>query len=114
MNSCRIYLNLTLNNTLITLTDMFGNVISSSSAGTTGFKGSRKKTSFATQTTILKVIKSAQILGLKYIHFFIKRIDQQIESIIDLFKSYNFIFLVIKEITPLSFNGCRLSKLRKI
>lgn len=114
MNSCRIYINLTVNNTIVTLTDMLGNVRYSSSAGNNGFKGARKKTSFAIQTIILKIITKTNQLGFKCIQFFIKRIDQQIEPLLALFKTYNFIFLSIKEITPIAFNGCRLSKLRKI
>lgn len=114
MKFCCIYLNLTLHNTLITLTDLAGNVICWSSAGNNGFKGSRKKTAFAIQTTILSILQKAKFLNFTGIKLFIKRLDQQIEPLISLFYSSRFFILTIKEITPRSFNGCRLPKLRKI
>lgn len=114
MNSGRIYLNLTLNNIIITLTDIQGNVIFWSSAGNNGFKGSRKKTSFAIQLTIFKLLDKAKSLGLKYIQLLVKRIDHSIEPLLDFFNSYKFFILTIKEITAIAFNGCRLPKIRKI
>jgi small subunit ribosomal protein S11 len=114
MKLYKIYLNLTLNNTIISLTDLTGRVLFWSSAGNSGFKGARKKTTFAIQTTILTFLNKIQVLNLKFIQLFIKRIDQPIEHLLALFQSYNFIILNIKEITPISFNGCRLPKIRKI
>lgn len=114
MELYRIYLNLTLNNTIITITDFKGNVILWSSAGNNGFRGASKKTSFAIQTTILTVIDKAKKLGIINIILYIKRVDQTLESLLKLFESSYLIILQIKEITPISFNGCRLSKIRKI
>lgn len=114
MKFFRIYLNLTLNNTIITITDFNGNVIFWSSTGNNGFKGARKKTSFAIQTTILNFINKIKRLGLKNVLLYIKRIDQPIEPLLKLFESSTLKIFKIQEITPISFNGCRLSKIRKI
>ena len=98
MKFFRIYLNLTLNNTIITITDFYGNVILWSSTGNNGFKGARKKTSFAIQTTILNIIDKIKMLGLKNVILYIKRIDQPIESLLKLFESSTLKILKLKKL----------------
>jgi small subunit ribosomal protein S11 len=110
----KIYLNLTLNNTIISLTDFMGNVLFCSSAGTNGLKGARKKTAFGMQMTIVMFLNKIQFLKIKYIQIFIKRSDQPIEHLLMIFKSYNYVVVKVQEITPIALNGCRLPKIRKI
>lgn len=114
INLGRIYINLTLNNTIITITDIKGNVCFWSSAGNNGFKGSRKKTSLAIQITAQTIVNNINKLGFNFLKIFIKRTGQGIETLLKIFKFNNLKILSIKDITPFSHNGCRLRKKRKV
>ncbi len=104
----------TFNNTVITLTDNFGNVISWCSAGKVGFKGSRKSTPFAAQQAANTAAKSAMDLGLEKVAVEIKGPGSGRESAIRSLEAIGLEILSIRDVTPLPHNGCRPKKKRRI
>ncbi len=102
------------NNTIITLSDTFGNVISWSSAGRVGFKGSRKSTPFASQQAANLAAKSAMDLGLEKVAVEVKGPGSGRESAIRSLEASGLQILSIHDITPLPHNGCRPKKKRRI
>ncbi len=102
------------NNTLITLTDNFGNVISWASAGRAGFKGSRKSTPFAAQQAASLAAKSAMELGLEKVAVEVKGPGSGRESAIRSLEGAGLTILAIHDVTPLPHNGCRPKKRRRI
>ena len=104
----------TFNNTLITLTDMDGNALSWSSAGSNGFKGSRKSTPFAAQSAAEVAAKAAMEHGLKSVEVFVKGPGSGREAAIRALETAGLKVVSIKDITPIPHNGCRPPKKRKI
>ena len=104
----------TFNNTIITLTDDYGNVIAWASAGTVGFKGSRKNTPFAAQLAGQAAGREARELGLKKIEVRIKGPGAGRESAIRSLQSVGLEVLSIKDVTPIPHNGCRPPKRRRV
>lgn len=102
------------NNVLVTLTDIYGNTISWSSAGKNGFKGSRKNTPFAAQVTAEAAAKEAYDLGLRRIDVFVKGPGAGREAAIRALNSAGLQILSIKDITPIPHNGCRPPKRRRV
>ena len=102
------------NNTLITITDMNGNVVSWASPGTMGFKGSRKSTPFAAQVAAETVGKSAAECGVKNIEVRIKGPGPGRESAVRALNAAGFKITSISDITPVPHNGCRPPKKRRI
>ena len=97
----------TFNNTLITLTDMDGNALSWSSAGSNGFKGSRKSTPFAAQSAAEVAAKVAMEHGLKSVEVFVKGPGSGREAAIRALETAGLKVVSIKDITPIPHNGCR-------
>jgi small subunit ribosomal protein S11 len=104
----------TFNNTIITITDMGGNVIAWSSGGKIGNKGSRKSTSYAAQLSSTEVAKEVVNNGLRKIHVEIKGPGAGRDSSIRALESSGLEILSIKDITPIPHNGCRPPKRRRI
>lgn len=102
------------NNVLVTITDVYGNTISWSSAGKNGFKGSRKNTPFASQVTAESAAKEAYDLGLRRVEVFIKGPGSGREAAIRALNTAGLHISSIKDITPLPHNGCRPPKRRRV
>lgn len=104
----------TFNNTLITLTDMDGNALSWSSAGSNGFKGARKSTPFAAQSAAEVAAKAAMEHGLKSVEVFVKGPGSGREAAIRALETAGLKVVSIKDITPIPHNGCRPPKKRRV
>lgn len=104
----------TFNNTLVTLTDMDGNALSWSSAGSLGFKGSRKSTPFAAQMAAEEAVKGAKEHGLKTVEVYVKGPGSGREAAIRALAANGLQITLIKDITPLPHNGCRPPKQRRV
>ena len=104
----------TFNNTHITLTDKFGNVVAWSTAGTSGFKGSRKSTAFAATMAAEKVGNEAISMGMKTIEVKIKGPGSGRESAMRALAVAGWEITSIRDVTPLPHNGCRPPKRRRV
>ena len=104
----------TYNNTIITLTDIYGNVISWASAGRAGYKGSRKNTPFAAQLAGEMAAKEAMELGLTRVEVRVKGPGGGRESAIRSLQATGLEIIAIKDVTPLPHNGCRPPKRRRV
>ena len=104
----------TFNNTLVTLTDMDGNALSGSSAGSNGFRGSRKSTPFAAQSAAEVAAKAAMEHGLKTVEVYVKGPGSGREAAIRALQTAGLNVTMIKDITPIPHNGCRPPKKRRV
>ena len=104
----------TFNNTIITLTDLNGNVIAWASAGAMGFKGSRKSTSFAAGQAAEKAANLALAIGLKRVRVEVKDPGSGRESAIRSLAVVGLEITAIKDVTPIPHNGCRPPKRRRV
>ena len=104
----------TFNNTHITLTDSYGNVVAWATAGTSGFKGSRKSTAYAATMAAQKVAAKALGMGLMRVDVRIKGPGSGRESAIRALAVTGLEVLSIKDVTPLPHNGCRPPKKRRV
>ena len=104
----------TFNNTHITLTDSYGNVVAWATAGTSGFKGSRKSTAYAATMAAQKVAAKAMGLGLMRVDVRVKGPGSGRESAIRALAVTGLEVLSIKDVTPLPHNGCRPPKKRRV
>lgn len=110
----RAYVQATYNNTIITLTDLNGNVLSWSSAGQNGFKGPKKATPYAASVIVKNAVEKAQAYGLKNVNAFVKGIGSGREAAVRALNTYGLNVLSIKDITPIPHNGCRARKPRRV
>lgn len=104
----------TFNNVIVTLTDVYGNTISWSSAGKNGFKGSRKNTPFAAQVSAEGAAKEAYDLGLRKVDVYVKGPGSGREAAIRALHTAGLEISSIKDVTPLPHNGCRPPKRRRV
>ena len=104
----------TFNNTLVTLTDMDGNALSWSSAGSLGFRGSKKSTPFAAQMAAETATKAAMEHGLKTVEVYVKGPGSGREAAIRALQAAGLEITMIKDITPIPHNGCRPPKRRRV
>jgi small subunit ribosomal protein S11 len=104
----------TFNNTIVTLSDQYGNVISWASAGKMGFKGSRKSTPFAAQLSAESAAKEALELGLRRVEVLIKGPGSGRESAVRSLQAAGLEITAIKDVTPIPHNGCRPPKRRRV
>ena len=104
----------TFNNTIITLTDLNGNVVAWASAGAMGFKGSRKSTSFAAGQAAEKAANIALAIGLKRVRVEVKGPGSGRESAIRSLAVVGLVITAIKDVTPIPHNGCRPPKRRRV
>jgi len=108
------FIQASFNNTIITLTDAYGNTISWSSSGKMGFKGSRKNTPFAAQQAATQAAKTAIDLGLRKVSIQVKGPGGGRESAVRALAAAGLAVLSIKDTTPLPHNGCRPKKRRRV
>lgn len=104
----------TFNNTIVTITDGDGNVISWASAGKAGFKGSRKSTPFAAQMAAESSAKEAMTLGLKRVEVWVKGPGSGREAAIRSLQAAGLEISAIRDVTPIPHNGCRPPKRRRV
>ncbi len=109
-----VHIQSTFNNTIVSITDSNGNVISWSSAGMHGFKGSRKSTPFAAQMTAEDAARKAQEHGIKTVEVFVKGPGAGRESALRSLQSVGFNVTKIRDVTPVPHNGCRPPKKRRV
>ena len=108
------HIHATFNNTIITITDLAGNVIAWSSAGIHGFKGSRKATPFAAQVTAQAAAQTAVECGMRTANVFLNGPGSGRESALRTLQTAGISIAVIKDITPIPHNGCRPRKRRRV
>ena len=108
------HVNATFNNTLVTITDAQGNAISWSSAGSQGFKGSRKSTPYAAQLAAADAGQKAQEHGLKTLEVYVRGPGSGRESALRALQSVGLTVTSIKDVTPIPHNGCRPPKRRRV
>ena len=108
------FIKATFNNTVITLTDQFGNAISWASAGVMGFKGSKKSTPFAATQATQKAVEEAMSRGLVSVEVRVKGPGGGREAAIRALQSSGLEVLSIRDVTPIPHNGCRPSKRRRV
>jgi small subunit ribosomal protein S11 len=104
----------TFNNTIVTITDPDGNVISWASAGTQGFRGSRKSTPFAAQVAADDAAKKAMEHGMRSIDVYVKGPGGGREAALRSLQAAGFKVNLIKDVTPIPHNGCRPPKRRRV
>jgi small subunit ribosomal protein S11 len=104
----------TFNNTIVTITDMKGNVIGWSSAGKVGFKGSRKSTAYAAQMVAQDASRQAMGHGLKEVEVLVKGPGAGRESAVRALQAVGLDLTVIRDVTPVPHNGCRPPKQRRV
>lgn len=110
----RVYIQATFNNTIVTITDLTGNTISWASAGGLGFRGAKKSTPFAAQTTAETAAKKAMEEGLREVAVFVKGPGVGRESAIRSLGALGLRVRTIKDTTPIPHNGCRPQKSRRV
>jgi len=108
------FIKATFNNTIISLTDNYGNVISWASAGRVGFKGARKNTPFAAQLAAKSAAKEAMDIGLRKISVLVKGPGSGREAAIRSLQAAGLEVTAIKDVTPIPHNGCRPPKRRRV
>ena len=109
-----VYIQATFNNTIITVTDLGGNVLSWASAGGLGFRGAKKSTPYAAQTTCETAAKKAMDFGLKEVNVFVKGPGVGRESAIRTLSVLGLKVKSIRDVTPIPHNGCRPRKTRRV
>jgi small subunit ribosomal protein S11 len=109
-----VHIQSTFNNTIVTITDMSGNVIASSSPGQLGFKGSRKSTPFAAQLAAQNALRKAMALGLKTAEVWVKGPGVGREAALRALQMDGFSVTMIRDVTPIPHNGCRPPKRRRV
>ncbi len=108
------HIHASFNNTIVTITDTAGNVITWSSAGNKGFKGSRKSTPFASQLAAETAAKKAMEHGMKQVEVYVKGPGTGRESAIRSIQAAGLDIVAIKDVTPIPHNGCRPPKRRRV
>ena len=108
------HVNATFNNTLVTITDDQGNAISWSSAGSQGFRGSRKSTPYAAQVAAEDAGRKAQEHGMKRLDIEVKGPGSGRESALRALQTIGFVITSIRDVTPIPHNGCRPRKRRRV
>ena len=110
----QVHIQSTFNNTIVTITDMSGNAISWSSAGSLNFKGSRKGTPFAAQMACETAAKAAKEHGLRYVEVYVKGPGAGRESAIRALANCDLEVTLISDVSPVAHNGCRPPKRRRV
>jgi small subunit ribosomal protein S11 len=110
----KAFIQSTFNNTIITLTDPNGNVVSAGSAGNVGFKGSRKSTPFAAGQAAERAAKKAMEHGMRHIDVMVKGPGAGREAAIRSLEAAGLSIQSIRDVTPMPHNGCRARKRRRV
>jgi len=114
LSSGQVHIMATFNNTIVTVTDSQGNTVAWGSAGSAGFKGSRKSTPFAARLAAEQAIKAAMTMGLQEVELFVKGPGPGRESAIRAVQSLGLKVTSMSDITPVPHNGCRPPKKRRV
>ena len=109
-----VYVRATFNNTLVTVTDQNGDVLCQTSAGTVGFKGSRKSTPFAAQRAAEQAASRAKKMGVTEVEVRVKGPGSGRESAVTALQSAGLRITTIEDVTPLPHDGCRARKKRRV
>lgn len=109
-----VYIQATFNNTIVTVTDLTGNAISWASAGGLGFRGAKKSTPYAAQTTAETAAKKAMDLGLRAVNIYVKGPGVGRESAVRSIGNLGIQVMSIRDVTPIPHNGCRPKKTRRV
>ena len=109
-----VHLHATFNNTIVTIADKNGDTISWASAGSVGFKGSRKSTPFAAQTAAENAAKKAMEHGVRHVEVFVKGPGSGREAAIRSLQATGLEISLIRDVTPMPHNGCRPPKTRRV
>ncbi|MBE7090162.1 MAG: 30S ribosomal protein S11 [Clostridiales bacterium] len=110
----QVHIQASFNNTLVTITDMQGNAVASSSAGSLGFKGSRKSTPFAAQQATETAGKIAREMGMRQVEVYVKGPGAGRESAIRALANCDLEVTLIQDVSPIPHNGCRPPKKRRV
>lgn len=110
----KVFITSSFNNVIVTVTDMAGNAISWSSAGKSGFRGSKKNTPYAAQVSVKDCAAFAKECGLKKIQVFVKGTGAGREAAIRALSELEYDITLIQDVTPLPHNGCRPPKKRRV
>lgn len=110
----KIYVLTSYNNTIVTVTDMKGNVVVSSSAGANGFKGARKGTTYASGVVAATASKKAKEMGMERVDVFVNGPGSGRESALRSVQGAGIRVLSVRDITPIPHNGCRPKKKRRV
>ena len=110
----RVYISSSYNNTIITLTDTQGNVLTWASAGSIGFKGTKKSTPFAASKVAEVLAQAVKKIGTEKVQVFVKGVGSGRESAIRSLAVRGLDIILIKDITPIPHNGCRPPKVRRV
>ncbi len=114
LSSGQVHINATFNNTIITVTDHQGNTVTWGSAGSVGFKGSRKSTPFAARLATERAVKAAMDMGLREADIFVKGPGPGRESALRAIQALGLRIRSITDVTPIPHNGCRPPKKRRV
>ena len=109
-----VHIQSTFNNTIVTITDLAGDVVSWASAGSRGFKGSRKSTPFAAQLAAEEAARRAMEHGMRSVAVFVKGPGAGRESALRALQSAGFRVTLIRDVTPIPHTGCRPPKRRRV
>jgi small subunit ribosomal protein S11 len=114
LERARVYIQSTYNNTMITLTDLQGNVLAWASAGSVGFKGPKKATPFAASRVVEALIEKVRGLDIREIVIFVKGVGSGRDAAIRALANHGLEISSIKDVTPVPHNGCRPRKPRRV
>jgi small subunit ribosomal protein S11 len=114
LSSGQVHVYATFNNTIVTITDNQGNAVAWGSAGSAGFKGSRKSTPFAARLAAEQAIKAAMAMGLQEVELYVKGPGPGRESAIRAIQAQGLKVVSITDVTPVPHNGCRPPKKRRV
>lgn len=114
LSSGQVHVYATFNNTIVTITDSQGNTVAWGSAGSVGFKGSRKSTPFAARLAAEQAIKTAMAMGLQEVELYVKGPGPGRESAIRAVQAQGLKVVSITDVTPVPHNGCRPPKKRRV
>ena len=109
-----VHVQSTFNNTIVTITDVAGNVLSWSSAGVRGFEGSRKSTPFAAQLAVEDALRKASAHGVKQVNIYVKGPGAGRDQALRVLQRTGVRVVGIRDVTPLPHNGCRPPKKRRV
>ncbi|NTV37841.1 MAG: 30S ribosomal protein S11 [Anaerolineales bacterium] len=114
LSSGQVHIFASFNNTIVTVTDTDGNTVAWGSAGSAGFKGSRKSTPFAARMAAEQAIKAAMAMGIQEVELFVKGPGPGRESAIRAVQSLGLKVTMMSDLTPVPHNGCRPPKKRRV